>query len=47
MLPYLRLEIDDPAEARDQMGADGADPEEGKILKGDKGFRREIGRAHV
>ena len=38
-----RLEVHDPAEARDQMGAGGRDPEEGKILEIDKGFRRRMG----
>ena len=35
----LRLEIDDAAEARDQMRARGADAKEGEILEIDKGLR--------
>ena len=35
----LRLEIDDPTEAGDQMGSRGPNPEERKILKRNKGFR--------
>ena len=39
----LRLEINDPAESGDQMGAGRRDPEERKILKIDKGFRGRMG----